>query len=187
MLPEGYHCEVRLHRGNRKKRRDAQFEADWDPNRDSIRIEFSPTDEAIEVTGKLAASSGTASQISAEDRLADLLRALDRAERRPGYEFVSLKWFRDAALVHEGLNWAADAFARQDILREAIDRRWILIAALEVEDDLLISVGTVAEALIVAARRNVGNEMVRLLSGVGFEIVSVTAPAARRVAEAYDR
>jgi hypothetical protein len=63
---------------------------------------------------------------TAEERLSDLLRALDRAERRPGYEFVSLKWFRDTALVHEGFAWAGDEFARDDALREAIDRRWIL-------------------------------------------------------------
>jgi hypothetical protein len=62
----------------------------------------------------------------AEGWLSDLVRALDRAEGRPGYEFVSLKWFRDAALVHEGFSWASDEFARHDVLREAIDRRWIL-------------------------------------------------------------
>jgi ribonuclease VapC len=60
-------------------------------------------------------------------------------------------------------------------------------AALEAEDDLLISAGTVAEALIVAARRNVGEEMERLIDGLGFEIVSVTPASARRIAAAYMR
>lgn len=60
-----------------------------------------------------------------------------------------------------------------------------LIAVLEAEDDLLISAGTVAEALIVAARRNVGEEMEQLLDGLGFEIISVTPASARRIAEAY--
>jgi ribonuclease VapC len=59
------------------------------------------------------------------------------------------------------------------------------VAALEAEDDLLISAGTVAEALIVAARRNVGEEMERLIDEVGFEIVSLTAASARRIAQAY--
>jgi hypothetical protein len=127
MLPQGYHCEVHLHRGNRKKRRDAEFEGNWDPNADSVRISFSPLKEEIETqTGKVAASSKAVIPESAEDRLSDLLRALDRAEGRPGYEFISLKWFRDAALVHEGFSWAADEFTRHDVLREAIDRRWIL-------------------------------------------------------------
>jgi len=61
------------------------------------------------------------------------------------------------------------------------------IAALEAEDDLLISAGTVAEALIVAARRNVGEEMARLIEGLGFEIVSVTPASARRIAQAYEQ
>lgn len=59
------------------------------------------------------------------------------------------------------------------------------IAALEAESDLLISAGTVAEALIVSARRNVGEEMERLLDGLGFEIVPVTPASARRIAHAY--
>ncbi|NVO14829.1 MAG: type II toxin-antitoxin system VapC family toxin [Rhodoplanes sp.] len=59
------------------------------------------------------------------------------------------------------------------------------IAALEAEDHLVISAGTVAEALIVSARRNVGDEMVRLIDGLGFDIVSVTPAAARRIAQAY--
>ncbi|HEV2099216.1 MAG TPA: hypothetical protein VGR45_09855 [Stellaceae bacterium] len=127
ILPEGYQCEVHLHRGNRKKRRDAEFEGNWDPDTDSIRIAFSPREEEIETTAdEVAASSKTANPGPAEDRLSDLLRALGRAEGRPGYEFVSLKWFRDTALVHEGFQWAADESARHDALREAIDRRWIL-------------------------------------------------------------
>jgi len=60
-------------------------------------------------------------------------------------------------------------------------------AALEAEDRLLISAGTVAEALIVAARRDVGEEVVRLIDGLGFEIVSVTLASARRIAGAYDK
>ncbi len=58
-------------------------------------------------------------------------------------------------------------------------------AAIEVADEILVSAGTVAEALIVAARRNVGEEMERLIYGLGFEIVSVTSAAAQRIAQAY--
>ncbi|MBY5532162.1 type II toxin-antitoxin system VapC family toxin [Rhizobium leguminosarum] len=60
-----------------------------------------------------------------------------------------------------------------------------VIAVLEADDDLLISAGTVAEALIVSARRNVGDEMEQLIDGLGFEIVAVTPTSARRIAEAY--
>ena len=59
------------------------------------------------------------------------------------------------------------------------------IDALEAEDDVLISAGTVAEALIVAARRDVGEEMTRLIHELGMQIVSVTPASARRIAEAH--
>jgi ribonuclease VapC len=61
------------------------------------------------------------------------------------------------------------------------------IAALGDETEVLVSAATVAEALIVAARRNVGREMSRLIEGLGLEIVSVTPASARRVATAYQR
>ena len=61
------------------------------------------------------------------------------------------------------------------------------VAALEAEDDILISAGTVAEALIVSARRNVSEEVASLIGGLGFEIVTVTPASARRIAQAYER
>jgi ribonuclease VapC len=59
------------------------------------------------------------------------------------------------------------------------------IAALEREADLVISAGTVAEALIVAGQRNVGEEVASLIDGLGFDVVAVTPAAARRIAGAY--
>ena len=53
------------------------------------------------------------------------------------------------------------------------------IRVLETEAEVVISAGTVAEALIVAARRNVGEEMTRMIDGLGLEIVSVTPSSAR--------
>jgi ribonuclease VapC len=61
------------------------------------------------------------------------------------------------------------------------------IKVLEAETEVLVSAGTVAEALIVAARRNIGEEMARLIDGLGFEIVTVTPASARRIAQAYER
>jgi ribonuclease VapC len=60
-------------------------------------------------------------------------------------------------------------------------------AALEAAPQVLISAGTVAEALIVSGRRNVGEEMADLIEGLGFTVVPVSATGARRVAEAYAR
>jgi ribonuclease VapC len=61
------------------------------------------------------------------------------------------------------------------------------VAALESDADIVISGGTVAEALIVSARRNVGAEMASLIDGLGFEIGTVTGTSARNVADAYEQ
>lgn len=59
------------------------------------------------------------------------------------------------------------------------------IAVLEAEQDVLISTGTAAEAMIVATTRNVGAEMESLISQLGFEIVPLTGSAAMRIAQIY--
>ena len=59
-------------------------------------------------------------------------------------------------------------------------------SVLESAGSLLISSGTLAEALIVAARRNLGVEMAMLIDGLGIEIANVTPAAARRIALAYE-
>jgi len=61
------------------------------------------------------------------------------------------------------------------------------IEILEAEPAVLISAGTMAEALIVAARRNVAGEMAKLVDGLGFDVVTVTSASARRIAAAYER
>jgi ribonuclease VapC len=61
------------------------------------------------------------------------------------------------------------------------------IAALEAEDEILISAGTVAEALIVSARRCVDTEVGSIINRLGFEVVAVTPASVRRIAEAYQR
>jgi ribonuclease VapC len=61
------------------------------------------------------------------------------------------------------------------------------LAALEAEDELLISAGTLAETLIVSAGRNIGAEMARLLDGLDLKIVSVTPAAARQIGLIYQQ
>lgn len=81
---------------------------------------------------------------------------------------------------------AVDTSALMAILLDEPDAD-ACIAALEEEDEIVMSAGTLAEALIVSARRGVGEELAQLVDGAGFEIVAVTAASARRVAEAYSR
>jgi ribonuclease VapC len=52
---------------------------------------------------------------------------------------------------------------------------------------LQMSGGTMAECMVVAARRGLRSEMGRLMNGIDLEIVEVTADRARQVGEAYAR
>ena len=61
----------------------------------------------------------------------------------------------------------------------------VCISALEAEESVLISAGTLAEVLIVAARRNIAEEISSLIEALGFEVVSVTPASARRVSHVY--
>ena len=61
------------------------------------------------------------------------------------------------------------------------------IAVLEGQAEVMISAGTLAEAVIVAGRRNIGGEMNALVEGLGCEIVPVSGTGAAKVAEAYAR
>ncbi len=60
-------------------------------------------------------------------------------------------------------------------------------AVLEDEPRILISAGTAAEALIVAAGRGIAVEMRELIEDFAFEIVTVTPAAAYRIAAAYEK
>jgi len=61
------------------------------------------------------------------------------------------------------------------------------MAVLEAETEVLISAVVLAEALIVAGRRNVADEMATLIDGLGLNITTVTPAAARGVARAYEK
>ncbi|QKR99750.1 type II toxin-antitoxin system VapC family toxin [Sphingomonas sp. CL5.1] len=61
------------------------------------------------------------------------------------------------------------------------------IAVIEAEDEIVISSGTLAETLIVAGRRNVGEEAALLLDGLGLDVAPVTPGSAKRTADAYGR
>lgn len=61
------------------------------------------------------------------------------------------------------------------------------MATLEAQAEVLISAGTLAEAMIVAGRRNIGGEMTALIEDLGFEVAPVSGSGAAKVAEAYAR
>lgn len=58
---------------------------------------------------------------------------------------------------------------------------------LKAETEVLISAATLAEALIVAARRDAEAEMADLVQGLGLTVVPIGELAARQAAQAYSR
>jgi ribonuclease VapC len=59
------------------------------------------------------------------------------------------------------------------------------IRVLEAETEVLVSAGTMAEALIVAGGRNLRQEMAALINELGMNVITATRAFAVRVAEAY--
>ena len=112
----GYRIRVSLvDRNQRKKRKDAAA-GHWAPDAGGqILITFEP---------KPAETSAEPAQ-PASNTMADLIRALSRAESRPGYGFVALKWFRDQVLPAVRPDWGSPE-SRTAILREAIDAGMVL-------------------------------------------------------------
>lgn len=60
-------------------------------------------------------------------------------------------------------------------------------AALASEPRVIISAGTMAEALIVAVGKGILDQMVALIEDLALEIVSVTPAAAFRIGQVYQR
>ena len=60
------------------------------------------------------------------------------------------------------------------------------LRALAAENEILISAGTMAEALIVASRRGLGAEMRRFFDEITLEVVPVDDESAKRAADAYN-
>ena len=59
--------------------------------------------------------------------------------------------------------------------------------ALLADEQVVISAGTLAEALIVAARRNLSPELATLIDDVQWRVEAVTQTSATRAADAYNR
>jgi ribonuclease VapC len=66
-------------------------------------------------------------------------------------------------------------------------RAKVCIDALQVDTEVLISAGTLAEALIVARRKGQGAELAETIETFGFTVVPVTEADARRVADLWGK
>jgi len=110
----------------RKKRKDASAEY-WKPGEGEIRICFEPDTEVAAATATPATPPIVEPKPSVPrtSHLAELVRALNNAESRPGYGFVALKWFRDQVLPAVRPEWS-EPETRTGVLREAIEKGLVL-------------------------------------------------------------
>jgi hypothetical protein len=121
----------------RKKRSDASAN-NWSPELGRIEIRFEPVGQGqgqlSPETSRTAANDsrvklekGSRSVFGVHPAEADLLIALDRAESRPGWNFVPLKKFRDEILPQEHFaSMRADVELR-GVLTSAIEKKFVLI------------------------------------------------------------
>lgn len=145
-VPGQYQLRVSLLDAKGRKKRSNASASNWSPASGRIEIRFEPAPEqgklvSLETTSKANSKSnppppGFSEGVSGRDTSMvpveleiKLLRALHRAEATPGWNFVSLKKFRDEILPHEP--FAPGAFQPsdvhwQDAIRHAIEKRWIL-------------------------------------------------------------
>jgi hypothetical protein len=137
-----YRLRVSLLDANGRKKRSDASAANWSPESGRIEIRFEPSPvelksampevvrpedgKSFPQTPMTAFSGSNRSALSIE---IELLRALDRAESTPGWNFVSLKKFRDEVLPSQ--SFAPGSFQPADVhweaaIRRAIEKRLIL-------------------------------------------------------------
>jgi hypothetical protein len=140
--PEHYQIRVFLldERG-RKKRSNAAAQS-WSPDSGRIEIRFEPTsqeqEELCSQTPRRTENTTSSEHEGSAAKLADssphlhpaeaeLLRALNRAESKPGWNFVLLKKFRDEILPQEHLTSMRTEVEQHSTLRSVIEKRFVLL------------------------------------------------------------
>jgi len=136
-VPGQYQLRVSLLDANGRKKRSNASANNWSPASGRIEIRFEPTPEQEKIVLPESPqpqrfperSSGPNTLVAPLEIEIRLLRALNRAESTPGWNFVALKKFRDEVLPNEP--FAPGAFQPteahwQEAIRSAIEKRWIL-------------------------------------------------------------
>jgi hypothetical protein len=138
LVPEGAVPEVslRYRDDNRKIRRNASADY-WKPDSCQAVITYETegerTPEAQRLKPPAVLTEGNQKKVrqdngQPENRITELVTALEQAESDPRRQFVALKWFRDQFLPRQGLSWASDPREAGRVLREATNQGLVLTA-----------------------------------------------------------
>jgi hypothetical protein len=141
-IPDGFRLRVALEQTNGRKKRSSAGASTWAPESEPMKVWFEPPTKTSKAQPEVSQPTETSSQadtvrveasqspdsagVQVHPAEVALLRALDRAESTPGWNFVSLKKFRDEILPQEDVQFLRSDAERQSALRWAIDKRLIL-------------------------------------------------------------
>src|SRR5271166_118232 len=132
-IPGQYQLRVSLLDANGRKKRSDASANNWSPASGRIEIRFEPSSEERKIVTPpedvRRADGKFGVPIAPLEIEIRLLRALHRAESTPGWNFVSLKKFRDEILPHEPFapgGFQPSEVHWQEAIRRAIEKRWIL-------------------------------------------------------------
>jgi hypothetical protein len=137
-IPGEYQLRVSLlDAKGRKKRSDASAN-NWSPASGRIEIRFESSSEKPKTISTPADLGGAGAKFSLSANPGELeimlLTALQRAESTPGWNFVSLKKFRDEILPHEPFgpgSFQPTDVHWQEAIRSAIDKRLVLVGKVQ--------------------------------------------------------
>jgi hypothetical protein len=144
-IPEHCHPRVSLLDANGRKKRSNASADNWSPESGLIEIRLEPTPQQdrqlvaevpVQTQNPAHAQNHDLPKDAADSdgylhpAEAELLRALDRAESKPGWSFVPLKKFRDDILPlepRESIPSLRTDVEQRHMLQSVIDKRFVLV------------------------------------------------------------
>src|SRR4029077_18493202 len=137
-VPQSHQIKASLLDSNGRKKRSSASADHWSPVLGRIEIRFEPVaQEQKQVNSATSQPAAKESSAKSEKLVtgmpgvhpaeADLLIALDRAESRPGWNFVPLKKFRDEILPQEHLPSIRTDVERRSVLNSVIEKKFVLL------------------------------------------------------------
>ena len=138
-LPQSHQVKASLLDSHGRKKRSNAAADNWSPVMGRIEIRFEPAVPEEKELNSMVATTAAKQPAANAGKLpkdiagvlpaeADLLKALDRAESRPGWSFVPLKKFRDEILPQEHLPSSANTDVElRALLESVISKNFVLV------------------------------------------------------------